>query len=81
MCDVGGVKRDQESRGSHVRLVVSLQLVCAARWNGRTEFHAGCRFPDERVETYMANCERAVCLQSRDTVEEMHVRVREDDTI
>jgi hypothetical protein len=49
--------------------------------NRRTEFHAACRFPDERVKTYMAYCERAVCLQPRDTVEEMHVRVREDDTI
>jgi hypothetical protein len=49
--------------------------------NRRTEFHAACRFPDECVKTYMANCERAVCLQPRDTVEEMHVRVREDDAI
>jgi hypothetical protein len=49
--------------------------------NRRTEFHTARRFPDERVKTYMANCERAVCLQPRDTVEEMHVRVREDDTI
>jgi hypothetical protein len=49
--------------------------------NRRTEFHAACRFPDERVKTDMANCERAVGLQLRDTVKEMHVRVREDDTI
>src|SRR6266849_1642716 len=103
MCDVGGVKRDRESRGSHVRLVVLLPLVstraknrapplpqlrsCGKKgrgecaMNGRTEFHAACRFPDERVKTYMANCERAVCLKPRDTVKEMYVRVREDDTI
>jgi hypothetical protein len=49
--------------------------------NTRTEFHAACRFPYERVKTYMANCERAVRLQPRDTVKEMHVRVCEDDTI
>jgi hypothetical protein len=49
--------------------------------NRRTEFHAACRFPDERVKPYMANCERTVCLQPRNTVEEMHVRVGEDDTI
>jgi hypothetical protein len=29
----------------------------------------------------MANREGAVCLEHRDTVEEMQVRVREDDTI
>ena len=29
----------------------------------------------------MANCERAVCLQPRYTVEKVHIRVREDDTI
>jgi hypothetical protein len=52
-----------------------------AMMNRRTEFHAACRFPDERVKTYMANRERAVCLQPRSTVEEMHVRVCEDDTI
>jgi hypothetical protein len=52
-----------------------------AMMNRRTEFHAACRFPDERVKTYMANCERAVCLQPRDTVEEMHVGVCEDNTI
>lgn len=49
--------------------------------NRRTQFHAACRFPDECVKTYMANCERAVCLQLRHRVEEVHVRVREDDTI
>lgn len=38
-----------------------------------TEFHAACRVPDERLESYMANCEWAVCLQTRDTVEEMHI--------
>lgn len=52
-----------------------------AMMNRRTEFHAACWFPDERVKAYMANCERAVCLQPRSTVEEMHVRVCEDDTI
>lgn len=49
--------------------------------NRRTEFHAACRFPDKRIKTYMANCKRAVCLQSRDTIEEVHIRVREDNTI
>ncbi len=49
--------------------------------NRRTEFHAACRFPYERVETHMANCERAICLQPCDTVEKVHIRMREDDTI
>jgi hypothetical protein len=49
--------------------------------NRRTEFHAACRFPDKRIKTYMANCERAVRLQPGDTVEEMQVGVGEDDAI
>lgn len=39
----------------------------------RTELHTAGRFPNERVKTYMANCKRAICLQPRDTVEEVHV--------
>jgi hypothetical protein len=49
--------------------------------NTRTEFHAAGRPPNERVKPYMANCERAIFLQPRDTVEEVHVRVRKDDAI
>ena len=49
--------------------------------NTRTEFHTACRSPNERVKTYMANCKGAIRLQASDTVEEVHVRVREDDAI
>lgn len=47
----------------------------------RTEFHAACGAPNECLESYMANCEWAICLEPRDTLEEMHVCVCKDDTI
>jgi hypothetical protein len=46
----------------------------------RTELHTAGRLPNECVKTYMANCKRTIRLQPRDTVEEVHVRVREDNT-
>jgi len=46
-----------------------------------TEFHAACGVPNECLESYMANCEWAICLETRDTVEEVHVCVCKDDTI